>query len=74
MNFTILKKRFATAVTALLMVTGFTMQAQNSCSGAQTVVAGTHTVSAINGTNIATSCSNASMAECLLTLRRKTTL
>lgn len=63
MNFTFLKQRFAAAATTLLLVTGVALQAQNSCGSAQTVTAGTHTITAIDGTNITTSCSNESMAE-----------
>ncbi len=36
---------------------------QNSCSAPQTIAAGTYTVTAINGTNAATGCTTASMAE-----------
>lgn len=63
MNFTLLKQRLATAVTTLLMVTGVATQAQNTCATATPVTAGTYTVTAVNGTNITTSCSNAGMAE-----------
>ncbi|WP_246282505.1 FG-GAP-like repeat-containing protein [Flavobacterium agri] len=49
-----------------MAVAGFAFQmsnAQNTCATAQPITAGTYTVSAINGTNITSSCSNASMAE-----------
>lgn len=47
----------------LLALTGFSAQAQDSCATALPITAGTTTVAAINGANISTSCSTASMAE-----------
>ncbi len=62
MNFTFFK-HFYRASLALALVFTASASAQDSCAAPQVVTAGTHVVAAINGTNITTSCSNASMAE-----------
>lgn len=62
MNITFFKQ-FYRVVLALALVFTASASAQNSCAAPQVVAAGTHVVDAINGTNISTSCSNASMAE-----------
>ncbi len=48
----------------LLLVSGsWRAHAQDSCSTAQTITAGTHTIDVINGVNAVTSCSEGSLAE-----------
>jgi len=47
----------------LLALSGFSASAQDTCATALPITAGTTTVAAINGTNISTTCSTASMAE-----------
>jgi len=66
LNYKSMRKSAAGINVALLFVFGMLFQvstAQNSCATALPVTAGTHTVSAINGTNVQTSCSTESLAE-----------
>lgn len=51
-------KKITGAFVAVLMLCGVGAKAQNSCAAPQTVTAGTHTITAIDGTNVQSACSN----------------
>lgn len=59
----ILTGRMTALLSVVMLCCGATSIAQSSCATALPVSAGVHTVDAVNGTNLVTSCSNASASK-----------